>query len=177
MKAGFGDANGKPYDPSFESFFDVAEFYTFVELGWTPSIERKIKDHVRLTWWHQDTASIKGKPAGWGLSFSAAMRVLDLYSPFIRAGYAEGGAAPSQAAVVAGLGIHRRNHDLFGVALGWGRPHDTTLRDQLTFETFYRLQLTQTTGITPDIQVIANPSRHLTEDVIVVFSLRMQLAF
>lgn len=176
VTAGVGDANGKPYEVGFDSFFDTGEYYSYVELGWTPAFDRKDRDNVRLTYWHQDARAEKGTPEGWGLSFSAAWRFQDRYAPFLRGGYAEGGIAPSEAALVAGLGIHRRSHDLFGVALGWGRPHEAGLRDQTTLEVFYRLQISQNVGITPDVEVLFDPSRNPDESVIGVFSLRVQLA-
>ena len=175
--AGFSDANGHPSDWRWDTFFDAQEYYAFVEAGWTPSFERKDHDNIRITCWHQDATAVKGKPEGWGVSFSAAWMFGDRFAPFLRGGYAEGGLAPSEAAVVAGLGIHRKSHDLFGVALGWGRPHAADLRDQKTAEVFYRLQVSQNLGITPDVQVIVDPSRNPGEDVIGVFSLRLQLAF
>lgn len=175
--AGFSDANGKPSDPDLGSLFEQGEVYAFAELGWTPAFERRDRQNLRLTAWHQDARTEAGTPEGWGLSFSGSWRFADRYGPFLRAGWADGGVAPSEAAVVAGLGIHHRSHDLFGFALGWGRPHDADLRDQVTLETFYRLQLSQNVGITPDVELLFDPSKNPSESLILVLSLRLQLAF
>ena len=78
---------------------------------------------------------------------------------------------------MAGLGIHRRSHDVFGIAFGWGRPYEAELRDQKTLEVFYRLQISQNVGITPDLEVLFDPSRNPDESVIGIFSLRVQFAF
>jgi len=177
VQAGFSDANGKPYDPSFESAFDVAEFYSYVELGWTPAFEKRSKRNLRLTYWHQDARTAEGKPEAWGLSFSGAWRFGTTFSPFLRAGYAHGGVAPSEVGVVAGVGYHHRSHDVLGLAVGWGRPWETELRDQTTIELFYRLQISQNVGITPDLELIVDPSKNPDEDVIAVLSLRIQFAF
>lgn len=175
--AGFSDANGKPYDVDWRAAIDAAEFYSYAELGWTPSFDDKDEKNLRVTYWHRDPREAHGDPEGWGLSCSAAWKFADRYSTFLRAGIAEGGVAPAEAGVVAGLGIHRRSHDVFGVALGWGRPHEDGLRDQTTLEVFYRLQISQNVGITPDVEVLFDPSKNPNESVIGVFSLRLQLAF
>ncbi len=94
----------------------------------------------------------------------------------MRGGWAEGGVIPTKAALVGGVGIHRRSHDLFGVALGWAEPHESGLRDQVTLESFYRLQISQNIGITPDLQLIFQPSRNPGESMIAVFGIRAQLA-
>ena len=174
--AGIGDANGKAYEFGFDSFFRQKEYYSFVELGWTPSFDSKNDKNVRLTYWHQDARKEAGKPEGWGLSFSAAWKFQKRWAPFLRGGYAEGGLIASKTALVAGLGLHRRSHDLLGVALGWARPYDTALRDQFTLELFYRLQISQHIGITPDVELILDPSNNPGEDWIAVFSLRTQIA-
>ena len=174
--AGVGDANGHDGEIDFDSFFNTREYYTYVELGWTPSVEQKQSHDVHLTYWHQDAREEHGTPEGWGLSFSAGWNFRNKWAPFLRGGYAEGGVLPTKGAVVAGLGIHRRSHDLFGAALGWATPHKDGLRDQVTFETFYRMQLSHNLGITPDIELLFHPSNNPDESLIAVFSLRLQLA-
>ena len=174
--AGVGDANGHSGEVSFDSFFNTREYYSYVEMGWTRSFKRKDDDCLRLTYWHQAARKEHGTPEGWGLSFSAAWKFKNKWAPFLRGGYAEGGVLPTKAALVAGLGIHRRSHDLFGAALGWATPYEDGLRDQVTFETFYRMQLSQNIGITPDIQLLFNPSKNPGESRIAVFSLRLQIA-
>ena len=47
---GIADANGDPTDPgnAFDSFFDDAEFFTHLEVGWVPSLERGFTDNIHL---------------------------------------------------------------------------------------------------------------------------------
>ena len=45
-----------------------------------------------------------------------------------------------------------------GAAVGWGRPPTGQGPDQVTVETFYRLQLTQSFQVTPGIQFTTQPS-------------------
>ena len=173
--AGFSDANGHPDRLGFDTFFHDQELYSYLEAGWTPSFKEKDDKNLRLTYWHQDPRKEAGVAEGWGLSFSAAWKFHKRWAPFLRGGIARGGVIASDAGLVAGLGIHRRSHDLFGTALGWASAYDDSLPDQVTWETFYRLQLSQNIGITPDVEVIWDPSNNPTEDLIVVLGLRMQL--
>ena len=77
-----------------------------------------------------------------------------------------------------------RSADLFGLAGGWVRPVQPDLpialpmlRDQWTTEVFYRYQVTSNFAITPDFQLIFNPSLNPTKDTLSVFSVRGRIAF
>jgi porin len=64
--------------------------------------------------------------------------------------------------------------------MGWGRPAEETfgagLDDQYTAEVFYRMQLTPHITITPDIQLLVNPTLAPDQDRIWVVGLRARLA-
>ncbi len=64
-----------------------------------------------------------------------------------------------------------------GLGFSWGEPTDTTLNDQYVLEAFYRFYLTSLTHITPDIQVIFDPAKNPTEDVLTVGSVRLRTLF
>ena len=72
--------------------------------------------------------------------------------PFPDFGYSDGDAALMQTTFSTGLGLKRKNQDVAGVGISWGKPADGMLRDQFTSEAFYRIQLTQFLAITPDVQ-------------------------
>ncbi|MCK5550249.1 MAG: carbohydrate porin, partial [Hyphomicrobiaceae bacterium] len=69
------------------------------------------------------------------------------------------------------------NHDLIGLGFSWGQPTDRTLRDQYVFESCYRVVVTPYTHLTPDLQVIFNPSENPAEDRITVGSIRLRTLF
>ena len=50
-----------------------------------------------------------------------------------------------------------RGSDLVGLGLNWGKPSDSSLRNQYTTELFYRIQIAQNLAITPSIQLLINP--------------------
>jgi porin len=174
---GLADANGNPREAGFDTFFEDREYLTSLEVGWTTSFERRFFDKFDVMVWHQDARETVGVPEGWGVVGTAEWFFGDRYLPFLRVGWADGGAGLLRAMVSAGLAIHVATRGLLGVGLGWGDPADATLRQQYTLELFYRMQLAQNLALTPDIQVIADPALHPTEDVIVFFALRLRLTF
>ena len=65
--------------------------------------------------------------------------------------------------------------DTTGIAINWGEPSDDTLRDQVTAEAFYRIQLAQNLAITPSVQYLADPALNPDEDEIWIGSIRTRL--
>ncbi len=62
-------------------------------------------------------------------------------------------------------------------AAGWARPSNDALRQHYTLETFYRFHLTDNLAITPDLQLILNPSLAPAEDALWVGALRVRSTF
>jgi len=54
-----------------------------------------------------------------------------------------------------------------------GEPVDNSLRTQFVFETLYRIQVSPIAQITPDIQLIINPSNNPNEDFLAVLGARL----
>ncbi len=174
--AGFADANGDPTRVGFDTFFEDAEFFTHIELGWSPSFERRYLDNVHVTAWHADEREKAGVPDGWGLLFSAQRFLKERWLPFLRAGYSEGEAPALNASVSAGLGYYvRQRADVTALGVSWGQPSLGGLNDQYTLEYFYRLQFSQNFALTPDVQLIVNPALNPNEDLIAVFGIRGRL--
>ena len=181
---GIADANGDPTDPgdSFDSFFDDAEYFTHIEVGWISSFEKRFSDNIHLTAWHADERKEALVPDGWGLAFSFSRLIADKWEPFVRASYAEDGGALWERSVSIGLGYHmRKKGDLIALGLSWGRPSEETfgpgLDDQYTAELFYRLHLLQNITVTLDVQLLVNPALNPDEDVIAIFGVRVRLSF
>ena len=182
--AGIADANGDPTDPgnAFNSFFDDAEFFTHLEVGWAASIEKGFSDNIHLTAWHVDKRKQANTPDGWGLAFSFSRLFAEKWEPFVRAGFADDGGALWEKSVSAGLGYYtRKNSDLIGLGLNWSRPSSDTfgpgLDDQYTAEVFYRLQILKTLTLTPDVQFLFDPAFNPDEDLIAIFGLRGRISF
>ena len=56
-----------------------------------------------------------------------------------------------------------------------GKPGDHALCDQYVAEVYYRWQAARYLRITPDVQLILDPSRNAPNDVIGVFGLRARI--
>jgi porin len=74
-------------------------------------------------------------------------------------------------------GLMGNRDDIVGLALAWGQPEDRLLRNQYIAELFYRMQITNNLQLTPDVQLIREPSRNRDNDTIGVFGLRLRLVF
>ena len=62
--------------------------------------------------------------------------------------------------------------DTVGLAFGVGKPSAAGVDAQFTFEFYSRMQITKRLSLTPDIQIIANPSSNPERDLLAVLGLR-----
>jgi porin len=181
--AGLADSNSDPHAPGegFDTFFDDHEFFEHIELGWISSFDRRYFDNTHVTLWHADEREEALVPDGWGANFSFSRFVNDTWMPFVRAGYADDGGSLLEKSITLGYGYYvKRRSDLFGIALNWGEPNESTfapgLDDQYTTEIFYRLQLSENTAITPNLQYVVDPALNPNEDSILILGLRARVA-
>jgi len=176
------DTNADPTDPfkGFESFFDTAEHFKSLEIGWTRSPERLIFDNIHATFWHADERKEAGVPDGWGAALSFSTWIDDTWMPFLRAGFAEDAGGLLSSSISTGFGYQWvQGRDLLGVGFNWGRPNAASfgegLDDQYTLELFYRWQLARQLAVTPDLQVLWNPALDPTRDTLWVFGIRARI--
>jgi porin len=70
--------------------------------------------------------------------------------------------------------------DLIGVGFNWGDPNSSTvgpgLKDQYTFEVFYRWQALRILALTFDVQYLKDPALNPDDDEAWVLGLRARLA-
>jgi porin len=178
---GLSDLNSDPTDPwqTVDSFLTEHEYFTHVEIGWTPSQDRIYLDNVHLTLWHADEREEAVQPSGWGANVSWTTYLAGKWLPFLRAGYAEDGGSLMQKSVSVGFGYQRNpGKNLLGFGLNWGEPNEDTwgagLRDQYIAEIFYRWQLSKGIAITPDLQYLINPALDPEAVSVWVFGLRVR---
>ena len=179
---GLADTNSDPTSPgeTIDSFFGDNEYFTHLEIGWTPSRDRIYLDNAHLTLWHAAERVQAGVPDGWGVNASFTRHLAGKWLPFVRAGYAEDGGSLLEATLSAGFGYQREpGKDAVGVGLNWGRPNESTfepsLSDQYTVEVFYRWRPTKEIGLTPDIQYIVDPALNPGQSSIWVLGIRARV--
>ncbi|MCL7975932.1 MAG: carbohydrate porin [marine benthic group bacterium] len=177
--ASIGDNGSDPTDPfsGFDRFFNVNEYFTSVEVGWTTAQDRAYFDNIHVTVWHSDEKSETGDPSGWGINASGTWLFENRWMPFLRGGYAKDGGSLLEASVSTGVGYQWiPGRDVLGLGINWGKPNSTTwgegLRDQYTVELFWRWQLGSQLAVTPDLQLLINPANNPDESSIWVFGVR-----
>jgi len=173
---GVHDANGKDNHVDFRQVWDTPELFTWAEFGFKRS-NAAFGESTHLHYWHQDERVEAGVMESSGLAFSSSYVSDKDVKTILRIGYSEGDAAQMRrfAGVATSLPARGSDRMLFGV--GWGSPPDKSLRDQTTLEFLYRLQLTQHTVISPDLQVTFNPSFNESESTVYMYGLRFRFTF
>jgi porin len=181
---GVADTNSDPTRPgdTFSSFFKEQEYFTHLEVGWTPSKDQLYLDNVHLTYWHADERVAAATPRGWGLNFSWSRHLADKWLPFLRAGWARDGGSLLERTVSAGFGYQPNpGQNLLGVGLNWGQPNESSfgpnLPDQLTAEVFYRWNIAKEIALTPDVQYISDPALNPEASSVWLLGLRARLVF
>ena len=179
LVAGLADANGDPHRPDdfFSSFFDTREYFYHAEVGWISSWERRYADNVHVTVWGQDPRTAAGVSRGKGVTLSASATLEQRWTPFLRAGYSEGGGALVDRMVSAGIGYQLNDRgDYIGFGAGWARAPGSS-ENQYTFETYWRWEPAKHLQLTPDLQLIVNPANNPSLGRVWVTGLRLRLAY
>ena len=109
----------------------------------------------------------------------------DLYLPFFKAGFSDGGNAFYEASISAGLGYQPNptgpeSGNLIGFGVNWNRPNEDVfgsgLKEQMAMETFYRWQATKGLAITGSVQYVKDLALNSVKDSAWVFNLRLRYA-
>lgn len=138
--------------------------------------------HYFVTLWHRDRLKQSDTPSGHGVAFhfeqeAALNRRL---VPFVRYSYGRGAGLAVRQSLAVGVGLEqpfREATDRIGLAFSWAEPAQGPKRDQYGIEAFYRLAVTPSTQLTPDIQVIFNPADYPEAKNVVVGGVRLRTLF
>jgi len=177
LMGGVHDANGKDGKLDLSSFWSTREWFSYAEFGFRSSRRVGSRHNGHINIWHQDAREEAGVEESRG--------VVGTYShvnarggvSFIRAGWSKGDAAQMRRFIGAGLSFKPWGRDTIGIASSWGSPPDKSLRNQITSEVFYRVQLMQNLTITPSLQATYKPSFTLEKTWVMIPGLRMRLVF
>ncbi len=177
---GFYDANARSGDPS-ASDFEWDELLKHVEVGVSPSLDRRGTDRLQFTWWHKDALPAKGASSGRGWLVSYSWKIDDVWIPFIRAGHSDGGAGVLAETSFAGGVTRQLNYkDFVTVGVGWNKPsketHGPGLDDETVIEASYLWQLTANTSLLGDVQFISDPALNPEDSSAWVLGVRMRIA-
>jgi len=177
---GLGDANARNTTAGFTTLLNQGEFFYALELGYTPKYQRPGERAYKVTFWQAEAREKAKEPSGRGVALTFEQEIGHGLVPFFRYAFADGKATDVRHFLSAGIGLERpfkRTGDLVGLAFAWGQPQDRKLRDQYGLEAFYRVQVFPYIQLTPDLQVIFNPSKNRQDSTIVVLGLRTRVLF
>jgi len=172
VSGSWGNAAAAPDETTLNNLNGDDSFWA-VEGGLTPTFG-ELEGAYRVIGW---STSVEGDDAhGIGLSFD--QQITDSLVPFFRYGYTTVDEAKDMQFVSAGLGIEGplgRADDLCGIGYAYADLGDDG--HEAMFEAFYRLQLTDTLQLTPDVQVVFDPAGTDEYDCVGIFGLRLQANF
>jgi carbohydrate-selective porin OprB len=179
-----------------DDFFTRAEHFYHVDLGFTglarsplPLQARGPMDvnNVHISGWYRNAQ--EGTPEAVGLAANANYVVGGNSMVFARGGWGNGSLFGWFATTGVGWRPPRAPADLFGVGFSWAsptrRPNPATdlvpgldsLREQRTWEAFYRFHVTPSLALTPDVQLIVNPALTPSVDQLWAFGFRARVTF
>jgi porin len=147
-----------------------------VELGWRSGSLGEEYRHFRIGMWRDDTQNLG---SGYGGGFGYDHEFHNGWTPFGRVALSTStGTAVKQ---VDGIGLARvypfgRRRDMFAMAYNYsvasqGKHHESV------FESFYRLRLTQSVNIGPDLEVSIHPTYASKAYSTTLLGARMEIIF
>jgi len=174
VMGGVFDVLGDPFNEGDflnvgNQFFE-GNLFKSIEVGYIKSYAERYFKRISLTYWNSD--STNGIDTGQGVSFSSHWYFKEKYIPFFRAGFSNGKGTNTLAEkyVAFGNGFRFKSHDILNIGFNWAKP--TGLRDQYSFEIYYRFNLTEHLAITPDLQWVINPSLNESVNNLIYWGIR-----
>lgn len=148
-----------------------------VELGWSSGTLGQQYRHYRVGMWRDDT---KNSGSGFGGGFGFEHEFHNGWTPFGR--FAFGTNRGTAIKQIEGIGMARvhpfgRTGDMFGVAADYSEPSQPGKHHESIFESFYRLRLTQSMSIGPDIEVSIHPTYSPKAYTTTLLGARMEIIF
>jgi porin len=146
------------------------------EIGYQPVFDGLGQGIYRLMIYGRDTKSATDEI---GVAVSIDQNLSDDLGVFFRYGGNDGGINAIRHLLAVGVSFLNpfgRSNDLAGVGVSFTYPSDSDLRDEYAVESYYRLQLTEGVELSPDVQVIFDPSAG-GQDVVGVFGMRLRLLY
>ncbi|MGB5830520.1 MAG: carbohydrate porin [Thiohalocapsa sp.] len=156
-----------------------------IEIGITRRLPGLGRGHYRLTPWHNKT----GGAGGFGVAFNLDQELGNLQRRrlaacgqpigFFRAGIGDPDVTPVERFISGGLSVANpfgRSGDQIAVGVGWSRPSPSAgERSETLVEAYYRIALTDSLALTPDLQLIIDPANNEGTSEVVVLGVRLQL--
>jgi porin len=167
------DTEGSPQD-SINALAD-RKYIESVELGWLGGLPGKQFRDYRMNFWRDDTA-ILGSGVGGGIGFEHELR--NGWTPFGRLGFASNTGTSIKQVEELGLDQvkpFKRRGDMFGITFIHSEPSLGAKHHESVMETFYRLRLTKSVDLGPDLEVSNHPTYAGRTYTTALFEMRMRV--
>lgn len=195
VKTGMYTLNSDDTGITVDDFFTKAEHFYHVDLGFTglarsplPLQARGPMDanNINISGWYRNAQS-DGTAEAVGIAANANYMVGPNHNVFLRGGWNNGSLF--QGFVTGGFAWRppAAPSDLFGAGFAWAHPDNPSrlpvplpfpsLRDQYTWEVFYRFHVTPNLALTPDFQWIVDPTLTPAESHLFALGLRARVTF
>jgi porin len=177
--AGAANAYSTTTTSGFSSLEETT-FFSWGEVGWTPTFETLGKGRYTFSGWHMGEREKDGIPSDWGVSLVADQQLNETVQVFARWGYADGAVANIKNYIQGGAGFRGfmgEPNDMAGIAFSYAFPSDSSLRQEKVLEGFYRWQLTQFSQVSIGAQAIFDPGNGPDHDVVGAFWGRVRILF
>ncbi|HEY6765084.1 MAG TPA: carbohydrate porin [Candidatus Sulfotelmatobacter sp.] len=147
-----------------------------VELGWASGSLGEQYRHYRIGMWRDDT---KNSGSGYGGGFAFDHEFSNGWTPFGR--FALSTSTGTAIKQIEGVGLAQvhpfgRRGDLFAMAFNYSEASHGKHRESV-FESFYRLRLTQSVNIGPDLEVSIHPTYATKAYTTTLLGARMEIIF
>lgn len=148
-----------------------------LEAGWASGSPGEKYRLYRAGMWRDDT---KGRGSGYGGGFEFDHELSDGWTPFGR--FSFGTRTGTAIKDEYGIGLAQvhpfgRRGDMFGAAFDYTEPNAPAKHHESVFESFYRLRLTQSIELGPDIEVSIHPTYAARAYTTTLLGARMRVIF
>jgi porin len=175
--AGVGTAdNDEPW--AFWKSANDGDWGQLFEIGLTRNLPYLGKGHYRITPWHNHLSGSDG----WGLGLSLDQELgSERLVAFFRFGIGDDDVTLVERFISGGLALERpfgRKADLVSLGVAWSNPSaGAGMRNETLIELYYRLQLSPSIALTPDLQIVVDPANNPKHDPILVGGVRFEISF
>jgi porin len=147
------------------------------ELGWfSGSPGERYRDY-RIYIWRDDTQTLG---SGYGGGFGFEHEFASGWAPFGKFGIAtDRGTSIRQTNTLGVAQVHpfARSGDMFGASFSYTEPNHTGSHHESVFESFYRVRLTQSIGLGPDLEISIHPTYASKAYTTTVLGMRLETIF
>jgi len=180
LTAGVSNAYSRTIRGGVDSLVNEWDFFSFGEVGYTPTFESLGVGRYALGLWHIDSRDLINAPSSYGVTAVIDQNLGDRLQVFARYAYSEASLTNVRHLAQSGIGLSAllgRSDDLTGLAFSLAVPGSSETPPETVLETFHRFQVTQNAQFSLGFQLIANPANAYEDGAAGVFYMRLRTSF